>query len=143
MADITVIRTALANQLNTYTGLRAEAEVKDQVSPPMILVVPSIPPIVYGATMSGGGETEVTVNLAIMLLLSDAPPTEKVQRALDSYLGVGSGQEVSIPSAITADPRLGGIVEWCIPVSVTQYGRVEYGLVNYFGGTVTCQIGAG
>lgn len=143
MADLTEIRTALAAQIAEYTGLRAEAQVKDQVSPPMALVMPSNPVITYGDTLSGGGETEVTINLAVLLLLSDAPPTEKVQRALDAYLGIGAGESVSIAGAISEDPSLGGVVQWCIPVSVTQYSRVEYGAVNYFGATIICQIGAG
>ena len=77
-----------------------------------------------------------------LLLLSDAPPTEKVQRALDAYLGVGAGESVSIAGAIDADPTLGGVVEWCVPVAVTQYSRVDYAAVNFFGATVVCQVGA-
>jgi len=143
MADLTQIRTALAQQIHTYTGLRAEAQVRDQVSPPMALVMPSTPVVSYGATMSGGGETEVTINLAILLLLSDAAPTEKVQRALDAYLGIGAGETMSIAAAINMNPSLGGVVEWCVPMSVTSYSRVDYAAINYFGATILCQIGAG
>ncbi len=142
MADLTAIRTALATQIAACTGLRAMAQVKDQISPPIALVLPGNPVISYGTMMSGGGTPEgVTINLAILLLISDAAPTEMVQRALDAYLGLGSGEEQSIAGAIETDPTLGGVVNWCIPVSVTTYGRIEYAAENYFGAKLNTNVG--
>jgi hypothetical protein len=138
VANLAAIRTALAAQIAAGTGLRAEAQPRDQVSPPVALILPGSPAITYGATLSGGGETEVAVNLAVLLLISDAAPTEMVQRALDAYLGLGPGEEQSI----AADPSLGGTAEWCIPVSVTSYSRLEYSGVNYFGARLSVQAGA-
>lgn len=138
MADLTTIRTALAAQITTYTGLRSEAQVKDQISPPMALVMPGPTLVSYGDTMDGA----MTIGLAVLLLISDAAPTEKVQRALDAYLGIGSGETQSIAGAIMEDPSLGGEVEWCIPISVTSYGRVEYAAENYFGARININVGA-
>jgi hypothetical protein len=142
VADLTAIRTALAAQINQYTGLRAMAQVKDQVSPPVALVLPGNPLITYGATLSGGGETETAINLAVLLLISDAAPTEMVQRALDAYLGIGAEEGQSIAQAIAMDISLSRTVEWCIPVSVTTYGRIEYAAENYFGAKLNVQVGS-
>ena len=111
MADLTTIRTALAAQITTYTGLRAEAQVKDQISPPMALVMPGPTLVSYGDTMDGA----MTIGLAVLLLISDAAPTEKVQRALDAYLGIGSGETQSIAGAIMEDPSLGRAVNGASP----------------------------
>jgi len=143
VADLTAIRNALASQITARTGLRAQAQVRDQVSPPIALVLPGSPLITYGATMDGGEIPEaVTINLAVVLLISDAAPTEKVQRAIDAYLGIGAGETMSIAAAIMADCNLGGIVDWCIPVAVTTYGRIEYAAEIYFGGRINVQVGA-
>ena len=136
--DLHAIRNALAVQIAAVTGLRAQAEVKDQVAPPVALVLPGNPLITYGDTMDGA----VTIGLAVLLLLSDAAPTEKVQRALDVYLGIGSGEGESIAGAIMSDMSLGGTVEWCIPRAVTSYSRVEYSAVTYFGARINCEVGA-
>ncbi len=141
--DLTAIRDALAAQITAGTGLRAMGQVKDQVSPPVALVMPGSPVISYGATLSGGSETEVAVNLVVLLLISDAAPTEQVQQNLDDYLGIGPGESTSIAQAIAADISLGSTVEWCIPQQVTAYGRIEYAAENYFGARLSVQVGAG
>ncbi len=138
MIDLHTCRNALAAQITAVTGLRAQAEVKDQVSPPVALVLPGNPLISYGDTTDGAA----TLSLVVLLLLSDAPPTEKVQRALDVYLGIGPGEGESIAGAIMSDMSLGGTVEWCVPRQVTSYSRVEYGAVTYFGARINCEVGA-
>lgn len=137
MADInfSAIRAALATQIHAGTGLRASAEVKDQISPPIALVMPGMPPIVYDETL----DRAVTINLVVYLLLSEAAPTEKVQRALDVYIGTGSQ---SIYAAIKADPTLGGTVEWCVPKNVSSYNQVEWNAIHFFGCRWNCEIGA-
>jgi hypothetical protein len=141
--DLTEIRGALAAQITAQTGLRAEAQVRDQVSPPVALVLPGRPLISFGQTMSGGGVPgAVAINLAVVLLLSNAPPSEKVQRSIDDLLGIGPGDGQSIADAVMADPTLGGTVEWCMPQAVSQYGRVEYAAESYWGATMTLQVGA-
>ena len=144
MADLNAVRNALAAQIAAQTGLRAIGQVKGQVSPPIALVLPGIPVVVYGDTMSDQYSTEgaVTLNLAVLLLISDAAPTEKVQRALDAYLGIGSGQAQSIPGAIMADPSLGGVVNWCVPQNVSTYGQFEYAAETYFGARINVQAGS-
>jgi hypothetical protein len=138
VADITAIRTALASQIAAHTGLRAEADPKDQVSPPVALIVPGNPLVRFGETM----DAAITISLSIALILSDAAPTDKTQRALDSYLGIGAGEETSMAAAIMTDISLGGTVHWCVPTTVTSYGRIEISGVIYFGARLGVSIGA-
>lgn len=85
----------------------------------------------------------VTVNLRILLAISDAAPTEKVQRAIDAYLGIGGGTTASsIPAALAADPTLGGAVHFAEAISVGSYGRIQYAGEVYFGGRLDVQVGA-
>lgn len=136
MADLTVIRNALAAQITAQTGLRTMPQARDQISPPVAVIIPREPVITYGDTMDGG----LTVNLSAVLLLSDAAPSEKVQRALDSFLGLGTGETVSIAGAVMADPSLGGVVHSTLPVSVSSYNRVVWSDVQYFGARVNFEI---
>ena len=139
MADVGSIRAALATFVSEVTGLRAFAEAKDQVSPPCIVILPGQPLITYGQTLDGA----VGIGLRILLILSDAAPVEKVQRALDAYLGIGPGTtSSSIPAAIMDDPTLGGAVEWCEPLQVTSYNRIEYAGIQFFGARIDVTIGA-
>lgn len=138
MADLGAVRTALANQITSVTGLRTLPEAKDQVSPPVAVILPGQPYVSYGATMDGA----FTVNLRVLLVISDAAPDEKVQRALDAYLGIGAGVTASsIPAAIMADPSLKGMVSFAEPMSITTYGRITYNGVGYFGARLDVQIG--
>jgi hypothetical protein len=138
VADLTAIRNALAAQITARTGLRTMAQVRDQVSPPVAVILPNNPLVTYGDTFEGA----VTITLAVVLILSDAAPSEKVQRALDAYLGIGSGETESIAAAITYDNSLGGTVQWCVPLAVTTYGRIEYAGETYFGARLNVNVGA-
>lgn len=138
MASLSDIRTALGNRISAGTGLRVLPEARDQVSPPVAVILPGQPIAVYGSTMDGA----FTVNLRILIVLSDAPPDEKVQRALDAYLGIGANAGAdSIAGAIQQDPTLGGVVHYAVPLSASNYGRVNYNGIDYFGARMEVQIG--
>ena len=137
MADLSQMRTALANRVAAGTGLRVLPEARDQISPPVAVILPGQPVITYGATMDGA----FTVNLRVLIIISDAAPDEKVQRALDAYLGIG-GVAGSVAGAIQQDPTLGGVVHFAEAVSAGNYGRIQYAGVGYFGARVEVQLGA-
>jgi hypothetical protein len=138
MADLVAITNALAAQITQYTGLRAEGQARDQVSPPCCVILPGQPFLTYGVTEDGA----VNMNLVILVIISDAAPVEKTQRALDAYLGIGSGEAESIPGAIMMDTSLGGAVHFCIPQTADRYGRISYSGQDYFGARILCQVGA-
>ena len=139
MADIGTIRGALASRITAGTGLRTLPEARDLISPPVAVVLPGTPLVHYGDTLDGA----LTINLRVLMLISDAPPNEKVQRALDAYLGIGGGTTAaSIPAALMADSTLSGAVQWAIPIAVSAYSRIDYAGVDYFGARLDVQIGA-
>jgi hypothetical protein len=139
VADVSAVRTALASQIATVTGMRTLPEAKDQISPPVAIVLPGTPFVQYGLTLDGA----FTVNLRVLLVISDAGPNEKVQRALDAYLGSGAGVTASsIQNAIRTDPTLGGVVHFAEVMTVSGYNRIEYAGIDYFGARVEVQIGA-
>ena len=137
--DLTAVRNKLADSITLYTGLRAEGQARDTVSPPCAVIIPGQPFINYADTMDGA----ITVNLLVLLLLSDAAPLEKTQRALDIYLGVDTDPSVgsSVPEAIEQDNRLGGLIHYIQAQTADSYGRVEYNGVTYFGARIKCLIG--
>lgn len=139
IADLVAIRTALAAQITAHTGLRADGQARDSITVPCAVVLPGQPLIDYAVTTDGA----LTINLVVLLLISDAPPVEMTQRALDSYLGVGAGaSSTSLPAAIEYDQTLGGLIHYMQAVNVTSYGRVEYSSITYFGARVSVLIGA-
>lgn len=145
MADFTAIRNALAAQITAKTGLRCDGQARDQVSPPCSVVLPGQPYIIYGATADNavmGAPGALSASLRVLLIVSDAAPVEKTQRALDAYLGIGPGEAQSVPDAILADPTLAGSAEWCELVSADNYGRIEYNGVIYFGARLNLTLGA-
>lgn len=138
MADLATVRAALATRITAGTGLRTLPEARDQISPPVAVILPSQPVVTYGVTL----DEAVTINLRVLLLISDAAPTEKVQRALDTYLGIGSGVAGSVAGAIQQDPTLNGAVHFTVPIAAGNYGRIEYAGVVYFGARIDVQVGA-
>jgi hypothetical protein len=142
IADLVAVTNALAAQITAHTGLRAMGQARDQVTPPCAVVLPGRagPFLQYGSTM----DETFTLNLMVLILITDAAPVDASQRALDAYLGIdhGDGSGQSIPAAILKDTSLGGQVEWCEPVSADSYGRVEYSGIIYFGCRLNLNCGA-
>jgi hypothetical protein len=143
VADLTAIRNALAAQITAHTGLRCDGQARDQVTPPCAVVLPAPTFVTYGATM----DEAMTLGLVVLLIITDAAPVEMTQRALDAYLGMSHGEDIagstqSVPAAILDDPTLGGTAEYCEPVSVSNYGRIEYAGVPYFGARLNLTAGA-
>lgn len=140
MASLSDIRLALATRITDGTGLRTMPEARDQISPPVAVILPGQPVVTYAATMDGA----FTVSLRVLIAISDAPPNEKVQRALDAYLGIGasSSSGSSIAGAIQQDPTLGGVVHYCEAISAGNYGRISYNDVTFFGARIEVLVGA-
>ena len=140
MADLTAIRNALAARITQYTGLRADAQARDSVAPPVAVILPGNPVINYADTMDG----TVTINLMVLLIISDAAPVDATQRALDAYLGVSTSPVIgsSVPEAIEQDNTLGGLIHYIQANNATNYGRIDYAGQTYFGARVNCVIGA-
>lgn len=150
MADLAAIRNAIAANIAAATGLRADGLAHDTVTVPCAVVLPGSPYITYGVTMDGpvmGGPVmgnAVNISLSVLVLVSDGAPADQTQQVLDAYLGVGQHADVavSVPDAIEADGTLAGLVDFIQAQTVTQYGRIEYGGITYFGARVNCIVGS-
>lgn len=140
MSSPAQVKTALASQIQTQTGLITLARMQDQINPPVGVIFPGAPYCKYGITM---GETLaaigrpvtsiVEMNLVVAVFVSRAPSLERAQDAVDQYL-------VTIPAAMDIDPTLGGVVEYCEPLIVTAYGDVEVAGQTYFHGRLTVAV---
>lgn len=149
MANLVAIRNAIAANITAFTGLRADGQARDSITPPCAVVLPGNPYITYGVTMDGpvmGGPVignAVNLSLGVLVIISDSAPVDSTQRALDAYLGVGEDADAaaSVPNAIEADPTLGGLIDFIQAQTVTQYGRLDYGGVTYFGARINVIAG--
>ena len=136
--DLTSIRNALATSITNLTGLRTDAQARDQITPPCCVIIPGQPFISYSDTMDGA----LTINLVVLIIISDAAPVDSTQRALDAYLGVGTGSGgVSVPTAIEANNTLSGAVHFVQAQTADSYGRIEYSGQVYFGARIKCVLG--
>jgi hypothetical protein len=136
--DLVAVRGALADSITAITGLRTDGQARDSVNPPCCVIIPRDPYINYGDTMDGA----ITVNLSVLVIISDAAPVETTQRALDTYLGVGQDTgSASVPTAIEADNTLGGLIHYIQANNADRYGRIEYSGVIYFGARINVVIG--
>jgi len=149
VANLVAIRNAIAANITAFTGLRADGQARDSITPPCAVVLPGNPYITYGVTMDGpvmGGPVignAVNLSLGVLVIISDSAPVDSTQRALDAYLGVGEDADAaaSVPNAIEADPTLGGLIDFIQAQTVTQYGRLDYGGVTYFGARINVIAG--
>lgn len=139
MADLTAIRNALAAQITAGTGLPAVGDARDQVSPPVAVILPGTPYVKYDISM--GPVSAVNLRLRVLVLVSAAPPVEITQQTLDAYLGFGSGEAASIANALETDPTLGGLAHFCHCETVDTYGQIEYSGVAYFGARISLSLG--
>lgn len=145
MANLTSIRAAMANTIQTYTNpvIQARAESPDTVEPPCAIVVPARNLGKYGVTLVGNPVTQSQLlavtefNLDIVVLVARAADINQVQNNLDQWLGFELDENVtSIPMALAIDPTLGGAVQFCEPMTVDSYGPVEWNGVTYFGARI-------
>jgi hypothetical protein len=102
MASITVIRTRLAANLGTISGLRTAAELPDNPTPPIGII--NLDSVDYDGAMQGG---LTTYSFVVMVVVGRAAERE-MQRKLDAYCDATGSQSVKL--AIESDKTLSGEV---------------------------------
>ena len=123
MASITDLRTGIATNLATITGLRTGATIPENVSPPHAIVMPS--GISYHQSMRNGMST---YNFAVTLVVGRAD-ARSAQNALDAFCA--SSGSSSIRSAIESDRTLGGKAFDCVVTGMRNYGSISIGDNTY------------
>jgi hypothetical protein len=102
MASISVIRTRLAANLGTISGLRTSAEMPDNPTPPIGII--NLDSVDYDGAMQGG---LTTYSFVVMVVVGRAAERE-MQRKLDAYCDTTGSQSVKL--AIESDKTLSGEV---------------------------------
>jgi hypothetical protein len=132
MALISDIRTGLANNLATITGLRTTATIPDNPNPPIALIAPNT--IQFDDVFKRGMQT---YSFNVLLIVGRADE-RSAQNSLDAYCA--STGSSSIKLAIESDKTLGGKVFDTRVTEMRNYGQLSIGEVIYLSAefSVTC-----
>lgn len=103
MATISEIRSGIATNLATITGLRTSAYVPDDPKPPIAVVMPS--GVLFDTSFARGLDTMTFTVLVIVGRVSD----RNAQNTLDAYCDPLSA--TSVKKAIESDRTLAGKID--------------------------------
>jgi hypothetical protein len=119
MADIQLLRTGIANNLATISGLRTSVDIPDNPNPPVAIV--QLVRVEYHQDFRNG-MSEYTFAVQVLVGRVDE---RSAQRNLDAYCS--SDSDSSIRRAIESNRNLGGNAFDCVVTEMSSYGSV---LVN-------------
>lgn len=132
MAEISVLRQALADKIGDITGLRTSAFMPDQPTPPQAIVTPRR--VTYDSSMARGmDEYEMIVTVIVGRV-----EERNAQRNLDAYLS-GAGEK-SIKATLEADRTLGGVCQTLRVVQMSQYTAIPVGELSYLAAELQVQM---
>ena len=129
--SITQIRTALATNLGTITGLRTAAEIPDLPNPPIAVV--SLDTVTYDQAYAKG---MTNYSFTITVIVGRSAERE-AQRKLDGYISTGAN---SIKNAVESDKTLGGYAYDCRVVSMNSVGSVTISDTTYLAADFTVTV---
>jgi hypothetical protein len=144
VSSLPEVRAGLADRLRTISGLRVLGYVPGSISPPVAVVIPGNPgesgraadAIAYDSTMANGSHD---YRFSIKVLVGTVVD-ESAQARLDEYVATEGIR--SIKAAVEADMSLGGVASWARVSSVTHYGIVPWGGVDYLGADLRVEVTA-
>jgi hypothetical protein len=129
--SITQIRSALATNLSTISGLRTAAEIPDLPNPPIAVV--SLDSVNYDQAFAKG-MTSYTFTITVIVGRS---AEREAQRKLDAYITPGAN---SVKNAIESDKTLGGYAYDCRVVSMNSVGSVTISDTTYLAADFTVTV---
>ena len=129
--SISQIRTALATNLATITGLRTAAEIPDLPNPPIAVV--SLDSVNYDQAFAKG-MTSYTFTITVIVGRS---AEREAQRKLDAYITPGAN---SVKNAIESNKTLGGYAYDCRVVSMNSVGSVTISDTTYLAADFTVTV---
>jgi len=132
MAEVSVLRQALADKIAGITGLRTSAFMPDSPSPPQAIVTPRR--ITYDSSFARGmDEYEMIVTVIVGRV-----EERTAQRNLDGYLsGAGS---TSIKQRLEQDRTLGGKCQTLRVTQMSQYTAIPVGEMSYLAAELVVQM---
>lgn len=116
MASITNIRSAIATNLGTISGLRTSAEVPDNPSPPIAMV--NLDSIEYHTAMQNGLNT---LQFTVSVIVGRAAERE-AQRRLDAYISPSGAS--SVKAGVESDRTLSGECQDLVCTGVNSVGSI-------------------
>ena len=123
MATLSAMRTALASNLATISGLRTAATMPDQPNPPIAIVMPTS--VSYDTAMGRGLDTyEFTV-----LVIVGRVDERTAQNLLDGYCNPSGA--TSIKAAIESNRTLGGQANDLRVTEMRNYSSLPVGEITY------------
>ena len=123
MASISAIRSGLATNLGTITGLRTGATIPDNVNPPYAIVSPSS--VDYHKAFNNALST---YNFTVTLVVGRVSERTS-QNSLDAYCSPTGSSSIRV--AIESDKTLGGVAFDTIVTGMRNYGSVTIGENTY------------
>ena len=129
--SITAIRTALATNLGTITGLRTAAEVPDLPNPPVAIV--ALNSVSYDRAYAKG----MTSYTFVITVIVGRAAEREAQRRLDTYISTGSS---SVKYAVESDKTLGGNAYDCRVVSMDSVGSLTISDTTYLAADFTVTV---
>jgi fructose-specific phosphotransferase system IIC component len=133
MASITDLRTGIATNLATITGLRTSPTIPDNINPPIAVVVPQSISYDTAFARSGGDEYEFIVTVIVGRV-----DERSAQNRLDSYCS-GTGAS-SIKTAIEKDKTLGGKALTLRVTDLRNYTQVSIADATYLAAEFVVQV---
>jgi hypothetical protein len=123
MATISEIRSGIATNLATISGLRTGATLPETPNPPIAVVEPVS--INFDTTM-GRGLDELSFKVTLIVGRADG---RSAQNSLDAYCS--SSGSTSVKSAIESDRTLGGKANDLRVTALSTYGSVTIADTTY------------
>lgn len=120
---IGTLRSGIAANLATITGLRTSATVPDAPTPPQAVVIPSI--IQYDRAFHRGLDQYQFIITVLVGRASD----RNAQSTLDAYCNPTGA--LSIKTAVESDRTLGGIAQSLHVTEMTSYASTSIGDTIY------------
>jgi hypothetical protein len=122
MASITSLRTGLATNLATISGLRTTTETPDTISPPVAII--NVANVNFDKTFARGLDEYNFVITCVVGRVGE----RTAQRLLDSY--VSSTGASSVKLAIESDKTLGGNCDTLRVTDMRNYGSIVIGEIT-------------
>ena len=123
MASIQELRTGIATNLATISGLRTSHDIPDNINPPIAIV--QLNRVDYHQDFQRG-MTEYNFSVQVVVGRVD---DRTAQRNLDAYCSSTGDSSVSL--AVESNRTLGGKAFDCIVTEMTNYGSVVISDITY------------
>jgi hypothetical protein len=131
VSNISDLRSGLATNLATISGLRTSVDLPDNPNPPVAVI--GIENVNYDQAFAGG---LVEYNFRVTVLASRASD-RMAQRRLDTYTSTETG---SVKLAIESDKTLGGNAFDVRVTEMSNIGTVSLGEISYLAADFTVTV---